>query len=107
MNANRRRKPALIRRAKNRAALVQNAGRVLRRQRDVLHRIVQPLISLQESDALITQSPARLRRAADDRIQTRTIPAAGENAYSLLIHNEASVEIRLGNSTPGNYTTHQ
>src|SRR5262249_55055131 len=98
VNANSRGEPALVGRTKNRAALVQDAGCVLRRQCEVLHRVVKTLISFKESDALVAQSPTRLRRAANHRVEARAIAAASENSDSFLVHGDASVEIRVENT---------
>ena len=70
-NAGRGGEPALVRRAEDRAALVQNAGRVLRRQRDVLHRVVQALVALEEADAVVTQAASRFSRRRGSRRSVR------------------------------------
>ena len=86
MHADRGGEAALVRRAEDRAALVQNAGGVLRRERDVLHRIVQAFVALEEADAVVAESPAGLCRAANHGVESGAIAAAGENADSFCAH---------------------
>src|SRR5689334_24230733 len=93
LHADRRGEPAFVRRTENRAALVENARRVLRRKCAVLYRIVQALISLEETDALVTEPPAGFRSAADDRIQSGAIAPARKDANSLLVHGCSSFEV--------------
>jgi hypothetical protein len=75
------------RRAEYRAAFVQNAGRVLRRQRDVLHRVIQSLVALEKADAVVTQPPTGLRGTADDGIQSRAIATTGEDTDTFGTHH--------------------
>ena len=78
---------ALVRRAENRAALVEDAGRVLRRERDVLHGIVEAFVALEKADAVVAEAPAGLRRAANHRVESGAVAAAGENADSFVAHD--------------------
>ena len=77
---------AFVRRAEDRAALVQDAGRVLRRERDVLDGIVEAFVALDEADAVVAEPPAGFGRAADDGVEAGAVAAAGENADSFGFH---------------------
>ena len=68
LHADRCGKAALVRRTENRAALGEDARRVLGSERDIAHRVVQPFVSLEKADALVAQLPRSLRHGADNGV---------------------------------------
>ena len=80
------RETALVRRAEDGAAGVQDAGGVLGRECDVLDGVVEPFVTLDEADAVVAELPAGFRRAADDRIEAGAVAAAGQDADSFGVH---------------------
>ena len=83
VDADRGGEPALVRRAEDRAALAENAGRVLVRQRDVADGIDEPFVALQEADDLVAVRVGAFDDAANDRVEAGAIAAGRENADSL------------------------
>ena len=83
-NADRRGKPALVGRAEDCTALVENARGVFRGECDVAHRIIEALVALEKSHAIVSQLPRGFHRAANYGVESRTIAAAGENSDTLL-----------------------
>src|SRR5690606_34992449 len=90
LHADSRGEAALVCRAEDRPALRQDAGGVLRRERDVANRIVKALIPFEEPEALVAELPRGFDDAANDRVESGAIAAAGEDADPLA-HDENPV----------------
>ncbi len=82
---------AAVRRAENRAAEPQDAGDVARREQARAIRLDEAVEAVFEADALDAAVRGGLHHGADDRVQTRRVTAAGEDAEPRNRRHRASV----------------
>ena len=80
------RKAALISGTENRAPLVQDARGVFVRERDVADGVVKPLITFEETYAVVTELTRCLDNSANHSVQAGAISTAGQDTDTLLRH---------------------
>ena len=72
--------PALVGGAEDRAALEEDAGGVLRRERHVGDGLDEPLIAAEEAEAVVAEPVGGLGGGPDDGVESGAVAAAGEDA---------------------------